>query len=98
MDNRDRDRLIELYDLYSNLLTDKQKGYFEDYYFSDLSISEIAESYNISRNGVHDQLKRVVNSLNEYEELLKLKEKYDNIKNLDIDEEVKDTILGILKE
>ncbi len=94
----ERDRIISLYDIYSNLLTEKQKNYFEDYYFSDLSISEIAESYNISRNGVYDQLKRVVNSLEEYEELLGLKKKMDTINNLDIDEEVKERIIGILKE
>ena len=40
----------ELYDLYGNLLTDKQKKYFEDYYFNNLSFSEMAEDYDISRN------------------------------------------------
>ena len=47
----------ELYDLYKNLLTDKQKSYFEEYYFKNLSFSEIAENYNISRNGVYNQVK-----------------------------------------
>ena len=98
METKERDRIIELYDIYSNLLTDKQRAYFEDYYYSDLSISEIAESYNISRNGVHDQLKRVIHSLNEYEECLKLKEKMDSIKNLNLDKETIDVILNILKE
>ena len=98
METKERDRIIELYDIYSNLLTDKQRSYFEDYYYSDLSISEIAESYNISRNGVHDQLKRVIHSLNEYEECLKLKEKMDSIKNLDIDSDIKESVLSILKE
>ncbi len=98
METKERDRIIELYDIYSNLLTDKQRSYFEDYYYSDLSISEIAESYNISRNGVHDQLKRVIHSLNEYEECLKLKEKMDSIKNLDIDTDIKESVLSILKE
>ena len=45
----------ELYDLYKNLLTDKQKSYFEEYYFKNLSFSEIAENYNISRNGVYNK-------------------------------------------
>ncbi|MBR6071340.1 MAG: hypothetical protein IKP77_00730 [Acholeplasmatales bacterium] len=93
-----RDRIIELYDIYGDLLTEKQKSYFEDYYFSDLSISEIASNYNISRNGVHDQLKRVVNSLNEYEKLLRLKAKFDNINELKIDDRIKSTIMSILKE
>ncbi|MCR5350681.1 MAG: hypothetical protein K6E20_06800 [Acholeplasmatales bacterium] len=94
----ERDLIIELYDLYSNLLTDKQKNYFEDYYFMDLSISEIASNYSISRNGVYDQLKRVVDSLKKYESELKLKEKIDKIKKLDIDNDTKNLIIDIFKE
>ena len=80
-----RDEIIELYDLYSNLLTEKQRNYFEDYYYMDLSISEIADNYSISRNGVYDQLKRVVDSLRKIEDGLKLKKRIDEIKNKIID-------------
>ena len=92
-----RENIIRLYDLYQNLLTEKQRLYFEDYYFSDLSISEIADNYNISRNGVHDQIKRTVNELNELEEKLKLNEKINKISKLDIDDESKKDIIDILK-
>lgn len=92
-----RENIIRLYDLYQNLLTEKQRLYFEDYYFSDLSISEIADNYNISRNGVHDQIKRTVNELNELEEKLKLNEKINKISKLDIDDESKNNIIDILK-
>ena len=70
-----------LYDLYSNLLTDKQRSYFEDYYFNDLSLFEIADNNNVSRNAIHDQLKKVISSLEYYEEKLGLlnKEKKLNI-------------------
>ena len=88
----------ELYDLYSNLLTEKQKDYFENYYFDDLSISEIAINYNISRNGVYDQLKRVENSLIDYEAKLKLAYKISKIESLDEKEITKDNILSIIKE
>ena len=94
----ERDLIIELYDLYSNLLTEKQKNYFEDYYFMDLSISEIAINYSISRNGVYDQLKRVVDALKKYESELKLKEKLDKISKLDIDDNTKNLVLDIFKE
>ena len=57
----------ELYDLYKNLLTDKQKSYFEEYYFKNLSFSEIAENYNISRNGVYNQVKFTKELLEDYE-------------------------------
>ena len=70
-----------LYDLYSSLLTDKQRSYFEDYYFNDLSLFEIADNNNVSRNAIHDQLKKVISSLEYYEEKLGLlnKEKKLNI-------------------
>ena len=92
-----RENIIRLYDLYQNLLTEKQRLYFEDYYFSDLSISEIADNYNISRNGVHDQIKITVNELNELEEKLKLNEKINKISKLDIDDDNKKNIIDILK-
>lgn len=98
MENQKREELIALYDLYGNLLTDKQKSYFEDYYFMDLSITEIAENYGISRNGVFDQLKRVNKLLEEYEEKLNLLSKYSKIESLNIDESDKSQILSILKE
>ena len=50
----------ELYDLYGKLLTDKQQEYFENYYFNNLSLSEMAENYGISRNAIHKQLKSIL--------------------------------------
>ena len=64
-----------LYDYYGSLLTDKQKSYYEDYYFNDLSLSEIAENNNVSRNAVHNQLKIAIEKLEMYEEKLNLYEK-----------------------
>ena len=64
-----------LYDYYGSLLTDKQKEYYEDYYFNDLSLSEIAENNNVSRNAVHNQLKSAIEKLDFYENNLKLYEK-----------------------
>lgn len=73
MDNRVY--LINLYDYYGVLLTDKQQAYFEDYYFNNLSLQEIAELYKISRNAIHKQLKDVVLKLEQYEEKLNLYQK-----------------------
>ena len=64
-----------LYDYYGELLTDKQREYYEDYYFNDLSLAEIAENNNVSRNAVHNQLKIAIEKLEMYEEKLKLYEK-----------------------
>ena len=65
---------IVLYDLYQALLTDKQKEYFESYYFDNFSITEISENKKVSRNAVHDQLKKTVSKLKDFESKLKLKE------------------------
>jgi predicted DNA-binding protein YlxM (UPF0122 family) len=68
-------RIIELYDTYQELLTEKQKIYIEYYYFDNLSISEISDNLDVSRNAVHDQIKRTVKKLEDLESNLKLKEK-----------------------
>mgnify|MGYP002641231240 CR=1 FL=1 len=67
-------QLINLYDLYQELLTDKQKSYFEDYYFNDYSITEISDNSAVSRNAVHDQLKRTAAKLNDLESKIHLYE------------------------
>ena len=46
-----------LFDYYQNLLTDVQRKYFEDYYFNNLSLQEIADSYDVSRNAISKTLK-----------------------------------------
>lgn len=74
--------IISLYDIYSSLLTDKQKLYFEDYYFNNLSLSEMSENYEVSRNAIHKQIKEVNNKLEDFEKKLKLKEKNKRIKEL----------------
>ena len=69
-------RLNELYDFYKELLTDKQKLYFEDYYFNDLSLQEIADKYEISRNAVHLSIKDAESDLEKYETKLGLLDKF----------------------
>ena len=75
-----RDYLILLYDFYSSLFTDKQKEYFEDYYFNNYSLSEISENYNISRNAVHKNIKSIQEKLLFYEDKLKLYYKKELLK------------------
>ena len=64
-------RMNELYDTYQELLTSKQKVYFELYYQDDLSLSEIAEQFEVSRNAVFDNIKRT-GKLLDYEDKLQL--------------------------
>lgn len=74
--------LNELYDYYQVLLTKKQQQYFEDYYFANLSLSEMAENYNVSRNAIYGQLKLVEKKLEEYERKLQLVSKKKQVKKL----------------
>ena len=69
-----------LYDFYGELLTDHQKEIYEDYVLNDLSLVEIAEQKGISKQGVHDLVKRCDKILNEYEAKLKLIEKFESTK------------------
>ena len=65
------ERIVEqnlLYDFYGELLNDHQKKIYEDAIYNDLSLSEIADEYGISRQGVHDLIKRVTKTLDGYEE------------------------------
>lgn len=64
-----------LYSFYGELLTDKQKEIFVAYYEEDYSLAEIAESFNISRNAVHDALKTSIKNLESFEEKLQLMKK-----------------------
>ncbi len=61
-----------LYDFYGQLLTNRQRDTMELYYGENLSLAEIAEEFNISRQGVSDSLKNGVKALNEYESKLGL--------------------------
>lgn len=74
--------ITNLYDYYGDLLTDKQKEYFEDYYFNNLTLSEIAENNNISRNAIHKQIKESEKKLYFFEEKLNLLEKREKLEKI----------------
>ena len=91
--------LSSLYDIYSELLTEKQRHYFEDYYFNNLTLSEMAENYDVSRNAVHKQVKDACDKLVYYEEILHLKRKEEQILQLleDVeDQKIKERIKELL--
>lgn len=97
---KDRDYVIVLYDYYGELFNDKQKEYFEYYYFDNLSLQEISENLNISRNAIHKSLKSIVNKLYFYEEKLRL---YDKNKKINViissmkEQNIKDEIVKVLE-
>lgn len=61
-------RMAMLYDFYGDLLTDRQKEFYDLYYNEDLSLAEIAENYGITRQGVRDVIVRGQAYLEEIEE------------------------------
>ena len=94
----DREYLVILYDYYGELFNDNQKRCFEAYYFDNLSLSEISENENKSRNAIHKLIKGVCNKLYEYEDMLKLYEKSNKIKEIikDIDGDIRTKIEELL--
>ena len=87
----DRVYLITLYDYYGKLLTEKQRMYFEDYYFDNLTMEEIAENDNVNKNAISKQIINIKEKLNYYEEVLKL---YNN--KLEIEKILKEDINRII--
>lgn len=84
----EQEYIVILYDYYGDLLSDVQRKYFEEYYFDNLSLSEISENEDKSRNAIHKSIKSVVNKLYEYEDKLKLYDKDNKLKEIinDIDD------------
>jgi predicted DNA-binding protein YlxM (UPF0122 family) len=69
-----------LYDFYGELLTEHQKDVYEQVVLEDYSLSEIAQMKGISRQGVHDLVKRCQKILEGYEAKLHLVEKFLSVK------------------
>ena len=69
-----------LYDFYGELLTKRQQQIYESVVLEDYSLSEVSEDLGISRQGVHDMVRRCNRALEEYEEKLHLVEKFLNIR------------------
>ena len=95
----DREYLIILYDYYGELLNDMQREYFEQYYFDNLSLSEISENDGKSRNAIHKCIKGSCNKLYEFEDKLRLYEKrkkldrvIDRIEDKELKEMLKELI------
>ena len=79
------DNLIErgmLFDFYGDLLTKHQQKIYSAAVFEDLSLGELSEEEGVSRQGIHDLIKRCDRQLQDYEDKLKLIEKYRAISHI----------------
>ena len=70
-----------LYDFYGELLTEHQKEIYEAAVYNDMSLTEIAEENGISKQGVHDLIKRCTNTLQGYEDRLHMIRRFEAIKD-----------------
>ena len=101
-----------LLEIYGKLLTEKQQSFLEDYYNNDLSLSEMAENYNITRQAARDNIKKGEKKLFEFEEKLKIMENMKNreekiseilskitkLQNTSSDKQVSKTLDSVVKE
>ncbi|MBR5765809.1 MAG: DNA-binding protein [Lachnospiraceae bacterium] len=71
-----------LYDFYGELLTEHQRRVYESAVHEDLSLKELSDEYGITRQGVHDLIKRCDKILKGYEDRLHMIERFDKVKKL----------------
>lgn len=95
---KEREYLLSLYEIYNKLLTDKEKEYFENYYYEDLSLQELADNYEVSKAYVGKYLNQIEKKIYNYEETLNLFEKNNKIKSIikDLDKDIKEKIEELL--
>ena len=97
MDNREY--IIALYEIYKELLNEKERNYFEYYYFEDYSMQEIADLYKVSKAYASKYLNKINDKIINYEKILKIN--YRNSKIIDLlknvnDSELKSKIIELL--
>lgn len=99
MDIVKNEYISDLLGIYGKLLTKYQLEIMELYYFEDLSLKEIADNKDVSRNAIFTLIKRVEKILLDYEDKLKLNYKINEIeKKLVNNENLKEEILNIILE
>ncbi|CXL51260.1 Signal recognition particle associated protein [Staphylococcus aureus] len=70
-------RMNYLFDFYQSLLTNKQRNYLELFYLEDYSLSEIADTFNVSRQAAYDNIRRTGDLVEDYEKKLELYQKFE---------------------
>ena len=84
-DFNDRIRFGSLYEIYGALLTEKQRQCLELYFCEDYSLAEVAEEMQVSRQAIHDLLKRVEQTLEHYEEMLGFLQRMEKTRRLTVE-------------
>ena len=77
MDNREY--ITTLYEIYKELLNEKERNYFEYYYFEDYSMQEIADLYKVSKAYASKYLNQIIDKIVNYEKILKINDRNSKI-------------------
>ena len=87
---KEREKILALYEMYKELLTDRERDYFENYYYEDYNLQEIADNYEVSKSYVGKYINEIEEKLRKYESALKLHDKFGRIRSLidSLDDEV----------
>ena len=93
---KEREYILTLYEIYKNLLNDREREYFENYYFEDYSLQEIADNFKVSKSYVGKFLNGIEDKLKNYEECLNLNTKNNKIRDLVKNSDLKDKIEELL--
>lgn len=75
-------RMNYLFDFYQSLLTNKQKNYLELFYLQDYSLSEIADTFEVSRQAVYDNIRRTGDLVEDYETKLGLYKRFEQRRDI----------------
>ena len=75
-------RMNYLFDFYQTLLTDKQRNYLELFYLQDYALSEIADTFNVSRQAVYDNIRRTGDLVEDYETKLGLYKRFEQRRDI----------------
>ena len=78
----EREYIVNLYLIYKELLNEKERNYFEYYYFEDYSLGEIADLYEVSRSYASKYLNQITGKLTKFEVILKINDRNNKIKEL----------------
>jgi len=96
---KDREYILNLYEIYKDLFTDRERDYFENYYYEDYSFQEIADNYEVSKsyaskfvNSIQDKLIKYESVLNIYEKNTKLREIIELIDSEEIKNKIEDLL------
>ena len=78
----EREYVVNLYLIYKEFLNEKERNYFEYYYFEDYSLGEIADLYEVSRSYASKYLNQITSKLTKFEEIQKINHRNNKIKDL----------------